>query len=89
MICTTRDDGMLRTHDDASALLHYLALGATVEIRRPLAGYARESTRSYALTLERFGCQPVVTMGTYSLPCPAERLATYLRGELARASAHE
>lgn len=85
---TTRDDGLVRTHDEARALLSYSAGGALVEIAS-VRGHdrdtcdARDATRRYQVTVP--GAAPVVAL--YSLPARAADLARDVREAAASAFA--
>jgi hypothetical protein len=82
MRCTAPDDGLVRTHEDARALLTYAVPGARVDLRRPAPGTARESTRSYEITIRRHGAPSVCVVGGYSLPAIADRLASHARRQV-------
>lgn len=72
---------LVRTHDEARALLTYAVLGARVEFHRvrddsPHAARAR----SYQIVLrDAFGREAVCLTDTYVLPLPAARLAQSAR----------
>lgn len=77
---TAPDDAMVRTHDDAIALLRYAVPGARVETWQPPRG--RDNARSYSVSLERLGAEPIVVHAAYALPCDANSLARHARGQV-------
>lgn len=78
---TAPDDGVLRTHDDAAALLRAAAPGATVRVLR-IRGEG-DKVRRYEVCLDRVGRAPVHQTATYGLPCPAEPLRAHVARLLA------
>jgi hypothetical protein len=78
---TATDDGWIRTHDEAQALLRYSAIGARVEFSRIAEG--REQTRRYTITVDRMGGKADAVRGMYSLPVNADRLITNTREQCA------
>ena len=82
MIVAT-DDGMVRSHDDALALLTYTVTGAKVRVwQRPLR-YAEdrvlERSRSYEITVRPHGREEAAVLGSYHLPINANDLARSAR----------
>lgn len=74
MTVTTRDDDMIRTHDEASELLRYAVPGAEVSIE-PISGEhagtanAMSATRRYVIRVPRIGRVALAPVALYSLPC--------------------
>lgn len=85
------DDGLLRTHDDASALLRYCVTGAKVRIyKRRLQRWDErvlERSRSYEITVQPHGSETIAVIGSYSLPVAAEQLARDARKQVESALA--
>lgn len=76
---TTRDDGMVWTHDEAAGALRGECdrLGARVVVERvPEQG---ERFRRYVVTLDRWGARPLSVGSTYGCPCPASNLLGHVR----------
>lgn len=84
MIVAT-DDGLLRSHDDASALLRYCVTGASVRIYR--RHNSREKSRSYEITVKPHGRETIAVLGSYSLPVAASQLANDARKQVESALA--
>jgi hypothetical protein len=82
---TVRDDDVLRTHDEAYALLRYVVTGATVRIYRREHG--REKSRSYEITVRPHGREDVAVLGSYALPVRAAALASDARTKVESALA--
>jgi hypothetical protein len=80
---TAVDDGYARTHDDAQALIRYAVPGAQVSFWRPLT--ASDRTRSYQITMRRWGRADVAVNGAYTIPAPAEALASNARAQCDKA----
>lgn len=79
---TTRDDGLVRTHDEAQALIRDAVPGARVafeHIARPDSIGTDARARRYVVLVERAGFRRVTDGDVYSLPCVAERLARRAR----------
>jgi hypothetical protein len=72
---------LVRTHDDARAVLTHAVPGAVVEIYTPRdpGGRHAERVRAYQLVIKRLGREVVCTTGTYVLPLLASRLADSAR----------
>jgi hypothetical protein len=77
---TAPDDGLVRTHDDARALLAYAVPGARV-------AFAPQTARStsYQVTVRRFGEPAICVLGSYTLPAQAAPLAANAREQVDRA----
>lgn len=78
MTITIRDDGLVRSHDEAASVLRGECdrLGARLVIERTPQG---ERFRRYEITLDRWGRRPLSGVATYGVPCPAENLASHVR----------
>lgn len=81
---TARDDGFIRTHDDAQALLRYAVPGARIEFTRLKTG--RDQTRGYVISVSRIGSPVVAVEGAYSLPANAAQMAKHTREQADRAA---
>lgn len=85
---TARDDGWVRTHDEALDVLRYAAPGASVDVL-PVAGRAAGSlgaqgaSRRYVVAVH--GAAPRTDL--YTLPAPADGLARRVREIAAEALA--
>lgn len=80
---TAPDDNVVRSHDDAAALLRYAATGAHVEIYVMRArDAAHEASRGYVIALPRLGRPDAVVRASYTLPAPASRLLEQTRRAL-------
>ncbi len=78
MSVTTPDDGLVRSHEEALALLRYTVLGAQVTVAPIARAKALDTmcrSARYEITLP--GSAPHTD--TYSLPCRAENLARRAR----------
>lgn len=84
MIMAT-DDGFVRTHDDASALLQYAVPGARVRTWRLRdTDKAYEAARGYEVTIARHGAPTLAVLGSYALPARAERLTKSLVDQVSK-----
>lgn len=79
MIATCNDDGLVRSHEEAIALLRTTVPGARVEVHRVAPGDGAEAARRYVVTLERVGHRPLSLGDVYALPTEAENLADRAR----------
>ena len=77
MTATCNDDGLVRSHEEAAAVLRFSVPGARVAIERVRPGDGAEAARRYVVTLERVGHRPLDE--TYALPTEAENLADRAR----------
>lgn len=88
---TVRDDDVLRSHDEASALLRYCVTGATVRVfRRPLKRIDErvlERSRTYEITVRPHGRETIAVLGSYALPVRAAQLASDARRQVESALA--
>ena len=88
---TSTDDGLVRSHDDALALLTYAVPGATVRVWQRSLRYAEdrvlERSRSYEITVKPHGRDEVAVLGSYSLPIGANDLAHSARKQVESALA--
>lgn len=86
------DDGEVRSHEEAAAVLRYAVPGAVVTVRRPRLKTLHERTseraRVYEIALPQLTRQPVVAVGSYALPLPAADLAAHARAEVEKRLAH-
>lgn len=75
------DDGWIRTHDDALALLRYAVPGARVGLAPVRLDSRRtaQAARRYEITVHALGREPVTTGDLYHLPLRAEPLARRAR----------
>ena len=91
-LIVARDDGIVRTHDEAAALLDSAAPGALVYLdRRPkptVRERAYEASRQYSVVLPEARHVTPSTCDVYTLPCRADALARRVR-ELADAARAE
>lgn len=82
---------MVRSHDDAKALLTYAVPGAKVRVWQRGLRYAEdrilERSRSYEITVKPHGCEMVAVLGSYSLPIAASDLAQSARKQVESALA--
>lgn len=79
---TTRDDGLVRTHDEAQSLIRAAVPGARVvfdRIARPGDAGTDSRARRYTVLVERAGWRRVTDGDVYSLPCVAQALARRAR----------
>ena len=90
MSATARDDGLVRSHEEAVQLLRYAVPGArvtTAPIFAPGRQSAAEAMRRYEITVERVGREPITTCAVYCLPALAVTLAHGARQAADRALA--
>lgn len=76
------DDGWVRTHEEASQLLRYTALGATVlfdPLKRAKVQRAVDATREFTLVLDGAPHHAVNDLDMYTLPCKAAALQRRVR----------
>ena len=73
---TAPDDDLVRTHDEARALLSYAIPGATLRVwRLPEMDSAHDRGRGYELSIARDGgTSGVLAWGAYALPTRASKL---------------
>jgi hypothetical protein len=76
------DDGYARTHDDAQALIRYAVPGARVRFWKPET--TRGRSMSYEITVERWGRREVPVLGAYTIPAPADAIASNARSQCAK-----
>jgi len=90
-VITASDDGMIRSHDDARALLTYTVTGAKVRVWQRAFRYAEdrvlERSRSYEITVRPHGREEVAVLGSYHLPVNANDLARSARQQVESALA--
>jgi hypothetical protein len=87
---TSPDDGLVRSHEEARAVLTYAVPGACVSIYRPrlqdVRQHTTERSRAYTITVRRMGREDAAVIGSYTLPVAAERLARHAREQVAKAA---
>lgn len=79
MTATCNDDGLVRSHEEAAAVLRSSVPGARVTIERVRPGDGAEAARRYVVTLERVGHRPLSLGDVYALPTEVENLADRAR----------
>jgi hypothetical protein len=79
-MCTATDDGIAHTHDDARALIAGAALGARLVITPKT-----ERSAGYEIHVRRHGRPTLCVLGSYTLPAPADRIASNAREQVERA----
>lgn len=79
MTATCNGDGLVRSHEEAAAVLRFSVPGARVAIERVRPGDGAEAARRYVVTLERVGHRPLSLGDVYALPTEAENLADRAR----------
>jgi hypothetical protein len=83
---TATDDGVIRTHDDASAVLRYAVSGAHVAIWKTPTG--TDATRSYEVSISRHGRPLIAVRGAYTCgQLFADELARQVVTEVAKRAA--
>ena len=88
MMVTTHDDDLLRSHDEVRDLLRYGLPGVRVRldpVAIPGTAKAAQSTRRFALIVDKIGRDPVEVGDLYSLPCLAGPILARARDVVLRA----
>lgn len=74
---TADDSPLVRTHDEARAVITHAVPGARVAFRAQTA-----RSCSYEITVRRWGAPSVCVVGGYTLPCLADRIASHAREQV-------
>jgi NADPH-dependent 2,4-dienoyl-CoA reductase/sulfur reductase-like enzyme len=77
MTVTTTDDGFVRTHEDARRLLRYAVPGARVTFEMKTA-----RSCGYEISVRQHGLPDLCVVGSYTLPCLADRIASHARAQV-------
>jgi hypothetical protein len=84
MTVMAKDDGWVRSHEEAATLMRYSALGATVIIDPLVTAQSKRpdmlsATRQFTLVLDAAPYLAVNARDFYTLPCKANRLGARVR----------
>lgn len=77
MITAPETFGLVWTHDDARSVLTYAVPGARVTFTPKT-----QRSTAYQITVRRFGAPSLCVLGSYSLPCTADRIAANAREQV-------